>query len=144
MWTGITLLLALVAGKIFITDYYRIPQNGMYPACQVAASCSQPSERTQIHQASSEATSSFSCVRKTGSGHNYIWRVIALPGEKVETSGESLAINGRAASGGRFVSKDGETVFQEQIGDALYRSPSSVAESRPPDVSLRFRRTSSS
>ncbi len=137
MWTGITVLLALVAGKIFFIDYYRIPQNGMYPGLP-SGSIVFTAKRAYSDPSSVKRGDIIVFVREeNGQRYNYIWRVIALPGEKVETSGESLAINGRAAERREVREKDGETVFQEQIGDALYEIAVGPSPSpRPPDVSL--------
>jgi signal peptidase I len=57
---------------------------------------------------------------ENGQRYNYIWRVIALPGEKIEASRESLAVNGQPVQRQRVCEADGKRIFREQIGDASY------------------------
>jgi len=68
------------------------------PACQRVAVCSPPSEHTRMHQTSSEVTSSSLCAKRTGRVTITSGGSLRFPGEKVETSGESLVINGQAVS----------------------------------------------
>jgi signal peptidase I len=58
---------------------------------------------------------------ENGQRYNYIWRVIALPGENVETSGEALIINGQPAQRQHLGEAEGKRICQEQIGDASYK-----------------------
>jgi signal peptidase I len=74
---------------------------------------------------------------ENGEHYNYIWRVIALPGESVVASGESLTVNGRAVQRQHLREADGKSVYREQIGAvsfdiALEASPRYT----PPDVSI--------
>src|SRR2546426_3582066 len=92
-WSVIAVLLAILAIKTFFIGYYRIPQNGMYPSLPAGSSVF----------AAKRAYSSASSVKRgdivvfvgeeNGQRYNYIWRVVALPGEKVDAFGESLTIN---------------------------------------------------
>jgi len=60
-----------------------------------------------------------------------------LPGDKVQTSGESLIINGQPAARERLADADGKSLFRESVGNISYEiafDPS--ASERPPDVSV--------
>lgn len=133
----IAALLALVVAKTLFIGYFVIPQNGMYPGMP-SGSILFTAKRAYSDASSVKRGDIVVFVREeNGRPYNYIWRVVALPGEKVEASGKSLAINGRAVKRQRVREADGKTVFREQIGDISYeiafdQSPSS----KPPDVSL--------
>jgi signal peptidase I len=69
--------------------------------------------------------------------YNYIWRVIGLPGDLVQTSGESLIINGLPAARERLADAEGKSLFRESVGNVSYQiafDPS--ASERLPDVSV--------
>jgi len=74
---------------------------------------------------------------ENGQRYNYIWRVVALPGERVVASGESLSINGQEVQRRRLREADGKSIFQEQIGDASYEVAFDLSpRSQPPAVSV--------
>jgi len=134
---GITVVLVLFIVKTFFIGYYRIPQNGMYPGLP-AGSILFTAKRAYSDSSSVKRGDIIVFVREqNGQRYNFIWRVIGLPGEKVETSGESLIIDGQAVQREQIREADGKTVFREQIGDTSYeiafdQSPTS----QPPNVSV--------
>lgn len=136
-WSIAAVLLAILAIKTFFIGYYRIPQNGMYPGLP-AGSRVFAAQRAYSGASSVKRGDIVVFVREeNGQRYNYVWRVVALPGEKVEASGESLTINGQAVQRQRVREADGKTVFREQIGDVSYEvafDPS--PRYRPPDVSV--------
>ena len=137
LWTAIPVVLALFVVKGFFIDYYRIPQNGMYPGLP-SGSIVFTAKRPYSDVSSVKRGDIIVFVREeNGHRYNYIWRVVAIPGETVKTSGKSLVINGRAVQRKPVREVDGKAVFREQIGDISYeiafdQSPNS----QPPDVSL--------
>ena len=136
-WSVVIVVLALLALKTFFIGYYRIPQNGMYPTLP-AGSLMFTIKRPYSDISSVKRGDIVVFVREQNGGrYNYIWRVIGLPGDKVETSGESLMINGQPAARERLADADGKSVFREQLGGVSYEiafDPS--AKERPPDVSM--------
>jgi signal peptidase I len=134
---GVLFLVAMVTAKMFFIDYYRIPQNGMYPGLP-AGSRFLTAKRPYADAASVKRGDVVVFVHEeNGNRYNFIWRVIGLPGEKIEASGESLLINGEAVKRQQVRRSDSEIVLQEQIGDVSYevafeRSPAKM----PPDVSI--------
>jgi signal peptidase I len=136
-WSVVIVVLALLALKTFFIGYYRIPQNGMYPTLP-AGSLMFTIKRPYSDISSVKRGDIVVFVREQNGGrYNYIWRVIGLPGDKVETSGESLMINGQPAARERLADADGKSVFREQLGGVSYEiafDPS--AKERPPNVSM--------
>ncbi len=137
IWSVAAVLLAILAIKTFFIGYYRIPQNGMYPGLP-AGSRVFAAQRAYSGASSVKRGDIVVFVREeNGQRYNYIWRVVALPGEKVEASSESLTINGHAVQRQRVREADGKTVFREQIGDVSYEVAFDLSpRDRPPDVSV--------
>ena len=137
VWSIIALLLVAIGVKARFIGYYKIPQNGMYPGLPAGSSVF-AAQRAYSGASSVKRGDIVVFVREeNGQRYNYIWRVVALPGEKVEASGESLTINGQAVQRQRVREAAGKTVFREQIGDASYEvafAPSPLYP--PPDVSV--------
>ena len=133
----VTVVLALFALKTFFVGYYRIPQNGMYPTLP-AGSVLFTIKRPYSDISAVKRGDIIVFVRKqNGQRYNYIWRVIGLPGDKVQTSVESLIINGQPAARERLADADGKSLFRETAGNISYEiafDPS--ASERPPDVSV--------
>lgn len=119
-WSIIAVLLALFAVKTFFIGFYHIPQNGMYPGLPAG------SRLFAAKQAYSDASSVergdivVFLREENGQSYIYIWRVVALPGELVEASGEALTINGQPVRRQRVREADGSIIFREQIGSAAY------------------------
>lgn len=136
-WSIIAVLLVVLGIKTFFIEYYRIPQNGMYPGLPAGSSLF-AAKRAYAGVSSVKRGDIVIFVREeNGQRYNYIWRVIALPGEKVEASGEALNINGQPVQRQRIREADGKTIFREQIGDAIYEIAfDTSSSSHPPDASL--------
>jgi signal peptidase I len=133
----LAIILVLLAAKTFFIGYYHIPQNGMYPGLP-AGSRLFAVRRAYFDASSVQRGDIVVFVREeNGQLYNYIWRVVALPGEKVEASGDSLTINGQRVQRQRVREAGGSVVFREQVGDAAYEvafdtSPRFI----PPDTSI--------
>lgn len=134
---SIALLVAFVAARLFFFGFYVIPQNGMYPGLP-AGSRLFTIKRAYFDVSRAKRGDIVVFVREeNGQRYNYIWRVIGLPGEKVEASGESLVINGQAVQRQRVREAESKTIFREQLGDVTYEvSFDSSPRYRPPDVSV--------
>ncbi|HUR46679.1 MAG TPA: signal peptidase I [Candidatus Saccharimonadales bacterium] len=136
-WILICVPLVLLITKIFFVGNYRIPQNGMYPGLPAG------SRVFALKRAYSDASKVkhgdivIFIREENDQQYNYIWRVVGLPGEKIETSGESLAINGRPVQRQRVREAEGKTIFREQNGDVTYEVAfdASLVE-RPPEASM--------
>ena len=97
-WSVLVTVLALLALKTFFVGYYRIPQNGMYPTLP-AGSVLFTIKRPYSDISAVKRGDIIVFVREQdGRRYNYIWRVVGLPGDKMQTSGESLFVNGQPAA----------------------------------------------
>ena len=134
MGAVLVVLLAVLAIKTFFIGYYRIPQNGMYPSLP-AGSRVFTAQRAYSSASSVQRGDIVVFVREEkGRRYNYIWRVIGLPGEQIEASGESLTINGKAVQRQRLREADGRTIFREQIGNVFYEVALGSSPHDPPPV----------
>jgi signal peptidase I len=136
-WSVLILVLALFALKVFVVGYYRIPQNGMYPTLP-AGSVLFTIKRPYSDISAVKRGDIIVFVREqNGQRYNYIWRVIGLPGDLVQTSGESLIINRQPAARQRVADADGKSLFRETVENVSYEIAfdASVSE-RPPDVAV--------
>jgi len=124
----VVVLIAILAIKTFLIGYYRIPQNGMYPTLPSG------SRLFVLRHAYSDPSK---VKRENGQSYHYIWRVVGLPGEKIEATGESLAINGHAVERKPMRESEGRKIFREQIGDVSYEIAFDASpRNRPPDTSV--------
>lgn len=55
-----------------------------------------------------------------GAAYRYTWRVVALPGEKVEVSGSKISIDGRELPRELTRKDEGYTLYREHNGDVSY------------------------
>lgn len=134
---GAAFLAAIVAAKVFWIDYYRIPENGMSPGLP-AGSWVFASKRP--YRSASQVKRGDIVVfihEQQGKKYNFIWRVVGLPGERVESLDESLAINGRPVGRQEIRKTDEAVVMRETIEGVSYevafgRRPAKM----PPAVSM--------
>jgi signal peptidase I len=137
--TLVAIFLALAVAKVFWVGFYHVPKNGMgmYPTLL-------PGDRFfTAKRAYSDASSVARgdiivfVVEENGLLYNYFWRVIGLPGEKIESSGELLSIDGQPVHHQRVRETDGSTIYREQIGDVTHElAYATLPRSHPPDVSI--------
>ena len=136
-WSVVIVVLVLFALKTFFVGYYRIPQNGMYPTLP-AGSVLFTIRRPYSDVSAVKRGDIIVFVREqNGQRYNYIWRVIGLPGDVVQTSGESLIINSRPVARERLSNANGKSLFRESIENVSYKIAFDPSKSeRPPDVSV--------
>jgi len=128
---------AAIVAKIFFMGRYYIPQNGMYPTLP-AGSHILTAKRAYSKSSDVKRGDIIVFIREVnGLRYNYIWRVIALPGERVEASGESLVINGDAVQRQQIRESDNKVIYREEMGDTSYEIAfDKVPASHAPDVSI--------
>jgi signal peptidase I len=135
--TLVAIALALLVVKTFFVGFFRVPQNGMYPGLpagsRVFAAYHAYSDASKVKRGDIVVF----IREENGQRYNYIWRVVALPGETVVASGDSLRINGQNAQRQRIRDADGKTIFREQVAEASYEvALDSAAHHTPPEVSM--------
>jgi signal peptidase I len=131
------LLPILVLVKTFFVTYYTIPQNGMYPSLP---SGSMFLATRHPYAAPSHVRRGDIVVFTRDEGdqrYNYIWRVVGLPGDTIETAGTSLTINRQPVARERVREEHGTAIFRERMGEATYEIAISQApRAPPPDASV--------
>lgn len=132
------LVAAAVIAKLFFIGQYRIPQNGMYPGLP-AGSLLFTLKRAYASASEVRRGDIIIFVREeNGQRYNYIWRVIALPGELIETSGESLVIDGQKAQRRHLRVVSGSTIYQEKIGETAFEVAFNTSPRQlPPDAVVK-------
>ena len=136
-WSLVAVLLALVVTRVFFINFYRIPQNGMYPGLPAGSTLFVNKRAYSIPSDVKRGDIVIFTREENGRRDNYIWRVVGMPGEKVETSRESLIINGQPTQRQHLREADGKTVFREEVGDVSYEVAFDPAqENRPPDAAV--------
>ena len=130
-------LAGAVAARVFFVGYFRIPQDGMYPGLPTGSGLL-TNKRAYHDAASVQRGDIVVFVREEANQrYNYIWRVVGLPGEKIETFGENLAINNQPVQRHHVRDTDGKAIYQEQIGTVSYEVAFETSpRSRPPDATL--------
>jgi len=124
--------LALLTTRFFVIDFYRIPQNGMFPGLPAGSRVF--ANKLAYSDASQVKRGDIVVFRRVENGrrYNYIWRVVGLPGEKVEVSKESLVVNGQPARHQRLREQNGNAVFREEFGGISYEVAFDSAQNDPP------------
>jgi signal peptidase I len=135
IWSAVGILCIIIF--IFFGGSYYIPQNGMYPG--LPANSRILGWKLAFSDSSSVKRGEIIIFRREqlGQSYVYIWRVVGLPGDRVETSGQTLSINGEAVKREYLRDADGEMIFREQIDGTSYevafdKSPRDY----PPNVSI--------
>lgn len=137
IWVVVAAAWAIIVTRTFFIQNYRIPQNGMFPSLPAG---SRPFVWKRAYASESDVRRGDIVVfqrEENGQKYIYVWRVIGLPGEKVEASGEALTINGRAPARERLRETNGLTIFRETIDTASYEiAVDPQPRQRPPDASI--------
>lgn len=121
---------ALVAARIFVVGHYSVPSASMYPGL--------PARSWMF--ANKRAYSGPQDVKRrdiavfmhdwSGKRAKYVKRIIGLPGDRVETEGEALKVNGIPAERRTIPEDNGAAIALEQIGGASYRISLGTAKDR--------------
>jgi signal peptidase I len=136
IWSTVVVVLGLFATKTFFIGFYHLPQNGMYPGYPKGARFF--TDKGAYANASSVKRGDIIVFLREDKGESYIyvWRVIALPGETVEASGESLSVNGQPVTRQHLRDVAGAAIYREQLGDISYEVAfDKVPRSVPPEAS---------
>jgi signal peptidase I len=129
----------IVALRVYVVGFIRIPQNGMYPT--IPAGSYALTRKSPYRDVSEVEAGDIVVFTKQVDGniYKYIWRVIGLPGDQVEVSGESVKINGKELQH-ILVRKDGRaSIYTEINGAASYEIAYEVRddEKEAPVVNLK-------
>jgi signal peptidase I len=140
VFAGLALaLLAFGATKLILAGrWYRIPQNGMYPGLPAG---SYLLVRPHAYRTPSDVRRGDVIVfeRTENAAHYiYIWRVVGLPGDSMQTAGPRVAVNGHDLPRQLLRDDGAVAIFLERNGEASYEVayPNSAEALDPPAASL--------
>jgi signal peptidase I len=134
-WTlAIGLIASLAVVKFFVMDYYNIPQNGMYPA--IPRDSTVWVNKLAYSQAADVKRGDIVIYehRENGQTYNYIWRVVGLPGERVQTTADELIINGKPVSHVAVRTEGQSEIYQEQHPDCQFEICIEPKDKLPPET----------
>lgn len=111
---------AVIAARLLVFDYSRIPQDGMYPGIPKGSLIF--SWRSPYQTSADVKRGDIVIFTRIQDGEEYefIWRVIGLPGDKVEIDGESVVINGQPLQRYRLRQEGDMIIHTETNGPVSY------------------------
>ena len=100
--------------------YFQIPQNGMYPG--LPAGSRLLAVRKPYLDSTRVSRGDIVVFDHTTNGvtYKFIWRVVGLPGDTVETSRDSLVVNGERLRGEESSRIGSLVLYRETNGNAAY------------------------
>lgn len=127
----VILVAAMAAGlvRLFILEGFRIPTDFMAPGIRAGDLIFVNKLRYGFRYPTTGYASTMLAVPKRGdvvifslstdSGHEYIKRVIAVPGDRVSIKNKQVFLNGQSISS-PYEKKSDRVVFQERLSDRTY------------------------
>jgi signal peptidase I len=116
----VALLGVLVALKLFVADLYTIPQNGMYPGLPQGSRFVALKRRfrgpSDVRRGDVIVFVRIVAARP----YTFVWRVIGLPGDRVEVGADSVTINGRALPHEQVRTDGSMTIYRETNDESAY------------------------
>lgn len=130
---------ALLGVKFFVVDLYTVPQEGMVPT--IAKGGRFFGKRHPYHDASAVKRGDVIVFWQdiADGRYQFVWRVVGLPGDRVEAVGDTVSVNGRALPRELVRSQDGLSVYREHNGDASYEvayPPVPASAPSPPGMKM--------
>jgi signal peptidase I len=126
--------------KAFVIDRYSVPQGGMLPGIRPDVGFW---ARKHPYRDPSQVKRGDVIIftRRLGDGgpYTFVWRVVGLPGDRVEAVGDSVRVNGRELSRKRERDEGDLTIYRETNDGASYEVAYPTATTGPwaaPEVSL--------
>lgn len=115
----VSILVGVVVLRFVVFDWYRVPQGGMYPTIQKGGHV--VTWRKPYSSISEVRRGDVIAYRVDVDGKNYdfIWRVIALPGDEVEVTGTHVAVNDVALDREKVREEEALEIFRETNADGV-------------------------
>jgi signal peptidase I len=139
-WLLLIVLAVLLLLKFFVLDIYTVPQAGMVPTLSAHSrflGWKHPYRNaSQVHRGDVIV---FWRDLPDGKRYQFVWRVVGLPGDRVELAGDTVRINGQSLPREQIRADSGLVIYREHNGPVSYEVayPAPVAESpAAPDVSV--------
>ena len=120
-WSLLAVLGGLLLVKWFVVDTYTVPQAGMTPTISPGArflGLKHPyRDPSQVKRGD---VIIFWRQLPDGQKYQFVWRVVGLPGDRVDIAGDVVKVNGQALAREK-VREDGKlTIYREHNGEAAY------------------------
>lgn len=138
-WAIALILIGLVGARFFWIDSYTIPQNGMFPAIPKGSSIWvnkfafwKPSDVKRGDVVVYEHL-------ENSQRYLYIWRVIGLPGERIQTNDTELLINNKIIPINHQRTDGDKQIYLEQHRDCQFEICfESTAKQLPPNSDIQL------
>ena len=114
-------LCAILLTKHFLYDFYKVPQNGMYPTIRdskIFLCKKKPYESISDIQRGDIVA--FKAVWKDGGKYPFIWRVVGLPQDDIVIQDDKVVINGSALERVEIRDDGNLVIYSETNGEAQY------------------------
>lgn len=120
-WILFILLAVLLLVKFFVLDFWKIPQNGMYPTIPRSKRilCKRNPYKTVSDIKRSDIIV-FKAEWKDGKQYDFIWRVIGLPGDSIIIQDQKIIINGNDLKLEEIREEYNYMIYKETNGEAIY------------------------
>lgn len=127
-------VLVLLAVKLFVVDVYTIPQNGMYPGLPQGSRFL--ALKRPYRSASDVRRGDVIVFNRAVAGRPYrfVWRVIGLPGDRVEIVADSISVNGYGLLHQQLRTDGNKTIYREILGESVYEVAYGGGSLRTPPV----------
>ena len=116
----VPLLIGFFIIKIFFIGQYIIPQNGMYPSLPSGSKVVTLKKPWFSSSSIKYGDIIVFIQERNGRRYNFIWRVIALPGDVINLSGENIIIDGQPIQRQMSRVVGDKKIFREHIGNVSY------------------------
>jgi len=120
-WALLGILGVLLVLKFFVIDIYAVPQAGMWPTISAGGrflGLRHPyRDPSQVRRGD---VIIFWRKLPDGQKYQYVWRVLGLPGDRVEVAGDVVKVNGKELLRDKVREEGKLTIYREHNGEAVY------------------------
>ena len=138
-WVVLGVLVVLLLVKWLIVDIYTVPQAGMVPTVSPGGRfLGLKHAYRDASQVKRGDVIIFWRQLPDGQKYQYVWRVVGLPGDRVEVAGDVVKVNGAGLPREKVRDEGTLTIYREHNGDAAYEVayPSAGDDTVQPSVTL--------
>ena len=115
---GAAILITLLAALRYWLQAFSIPQNGMFPTCPAHATFI--AARYLLSPDPQRGDVVVYSESRPGGEVNFVWRVIGLPGDKIEIRDNIVRVNGVSITGPPETTRGGFNIYPETSGEQAY------------------------
>ena len=111
----------LILLKFFVIDIYTVPQAGMFPSISPGGRFL--GLKHPYRDPSRVRRGDVVCFARRlsdGKTYQFVWRVVGLPGDRVEVQDDSVRVNGEALRREQVRTEGDLVIYREHNGEAAY------------------------